>query len=76
MITFFIYVNDIIVIGDDQCEINNLKSFLGKEFKIKDLGHLRYFFGLKLLDPRKVYYYPRSSMFYIFSMTLVWVQTL
>lgn len=34
---FIFYLHDIVVTGDDQCKINNLKAFFGKEFKIKDL---------------------------------------
>lgn len=39
---------NIVVIDNDQCDINNLKSFLDKDFKIKDLGLLRYFHGIEV----------------------------
>ena len=41
-------MDDIIVTGDDHEEIQNLKSKLTKEFKIKDLGSLRYFLGIEV----------------------------
>lgn len=41
-------MDDIAIAGDDQCEINNLKAFLGKKFGIKDLGPLRYFLGIEV----------------------------
>ena len=43
-----IYVNEIIVTRDDHEEIYNLKGKLAKEFKIKDLGSLRYFLGIEI----------------------------
>ena len=42
-----VYVDDIIIIGDDQTEIQNLKNRLAAEFEIKYLGQLRYFLGKK-----------------------------
>nr|XP_016505705.1 PREDICTED: uncharacterized mitochondrial protein AtMg00810-like [Nicotiana tabacum] len=38
-----------IVIGTHQEEIDSLKSFLHETFKIKDLGRLHYFLGMKVL---------------------------
>ena len=42
-----VYVDDIVVIGNHE-EISHLKYLLSKEFEIKDLGHLRYFLGMKV----------------------------
>lgn len=44
-----VYVDNIILIGTNLEEINHLKSFLHNQFKIKDLGRLYYFEGLKIL---------------------------
>ena len=38
-----IYVDDIVITGDDVPEIKGLKEKLGKAFEVKDLGPLRYF---------------------------------
>ena len=45
---FIFYVDDIILIGDDKKEINNLKANLTSEFEIKDLGSLKYFMGMEV----------------------------
>ncbi|XP_019171418.1 PREDICTED: uncharacterized protein LOC109166974 [Ipomoea nil] len=42
-----IYVDDILVAGTDSSQIDRLKQFLDKTFKIKDLGHLNYFLGIE-----------------------------
>jgi transposase InsO family protein len=43
-----VYVDDIIVTGDDFAGIANLKQQLVKEFEIKDLGKLKYFLGIEV----------------------------
>ena len=43
-----VYVDDIIVTGDDMEEIHNLKKSLTKEFEINNLGTLRYFLGMEV----------------------------
>jgi len=43
----------IISAQNDKEEIDQVKKALNKIFKIKDLGDLRYFLGLKLQEVRK-----------------------
>lgn len=43
-----VYVDDIILIGDDKDEMNRLKKCMALEFDIKDLGPLRYFLGMEV----------------------------
>ena len=38
-----VYVDDIIVIGNDRVEIERIKKKLACDFEMKDLGNLRYF---------------------------------
>ncbi|XP_019198264.1 PREDICTED: uncharacterized protein LOC109192121 [Ipomoea nil] len=42
-----IYVDDILVAGTSITHINELKHFLDKSFKIKDLGNINYFLGIE-----------------------------
>jgi len=43
-----VYVDDIIITGDDEGEIKRLKENLSKEFEVKDLGQLKYFLGIEI----------------------------
>ena len=45
LIALIVYVDDIIVTGNDEEEIQRLKTYLSNEFEIKDLGSLKYFLG-------------------------------
>jgi hypothetical protein len=43
-----LYVDDMIITGNDEDTIHNLKQFLNSCFKIKDLGPLKYFLGIEV----------------------------
>ncbi|XP_061338805.1 uncharacterized mitochondrial protein AtMg00810-like [Gastrolobium bilobum] len=43
-----IYVDDIVLTGNDMEKIHRVKEFLDKQFKIKNLGPLRFFLGLEI----------------------------
>lgn len=48
-----VYVDDIILTGNDKEELVELKGHMAKEFEIKDLGPLRYFLGMEVARSRK-----------------------
>jgi hypothetical protein len=43
-----VYVDDVIVAGNSLTEIHKIKHTLDTEFKIKDLGQLKYFLGIEV----------------------------
>ncbi|XP_028105641.1 uncharacterized protein LOC114304706 [Camellia sinensis] len=47
-IALIVYVDDIVLIGDDVEEVPRLKEYLANEFEIKDLGSLKYFLGIEV----------------------------
>ena len=52
-IILFVYVDDIIITGDDAQGIIVVKQALGKSFDIKDLSPLRYFLGIEIVRSRR-----------------------
>ncbi|GKF26211.1 ribonuclease H-like domain-containing protein, partial [Tanacetum coccineum] len=45
-----VYVDDIIITGNSISEIEKFKVYLKSKFMIKDLGKLKYFLGIKVVD--------------------------
>ena len=43
-----VYIDDIVIIGNDSAGILCLKSHLHSQFQIKDMGPLKYFLGIKV----------------------------
>jgi hypothetical protein len=52
-----VYVDDIIITGNNDLAINQLKQFLEKKFFIKDLGKLKYFLGIEVARSKKKAYF-------------------
>ena len=47
-IAIHVYVNDLVLVGDDLAEINSMRYLLDDKFKIKDLGNLKFFLGMEV----------------------------
>lgn len=48
-----VYVDDIILTGDDKVELKSLQGKLAEEFEVKDLGALKYFLGIEFARSKK-----------------------
>jgi hypothetical protein len=48
IIALIVYVDDMVVTGNDPKEKKALQIYLSREFKMKDLGHLKFFLGIKM----------------------------
>ncbi|KAL9250908.1 Retrovirus-related Pol polyprotein from transposon TNT 1-94-like protein [Drosera capensis] len=61
-VVLLVYVDDIIITGDDTAGIAKMKSHLSKYFHTKDLGTLKYFLGIEIAKQGKSFIYtPRKS---------------
>ena len=47
-ILLLLYLDDMIITGDNLSSIQELKDFFNQQFEMKDRGHLSYFLGLKI----------------------------
>ena len=58
-----VYVDDIILTGNDNLELERLKKALIREFEIKDLGPRDTFLVWSLLDLRKVFSFLKENIY-------------
>ncbi|KAJ9552385.1 hypothetical protein OSB04_016430 [Centaurea solstitialis] len=47
-IATLIYVDDVVIVGNNSCRIQEIKKCLNEKFSIKDLGILKYFLGIEV----------------------------
>nr|GEV04290.1 ribonuclease H-like domain-containing protein [Tanacetum cinerariifolium] len=55
-LALLVYVDDIIITGNNVDEIKKFNVFLKSKFMIKDLGKLKYFLGIEVVDTEKGIY--------------------
>ncbi|GJT78965.1 putative RNA-directed DNA polymerase [Tanacetum coccineum] len=48
-LALLVYVDDIIITGNNNDEITKFKTYLNQKFKIKDLGELKFFLGIEVV---------------------------
>ena len=48
-----VYVDDMVITGDDEMEIGNLKKRLQAKFMVKHFGKFRYFLGMEVARSHK-----------------------
>ena len=56
-----LYVDDMIITGDDMQSIQDLKLFIGRQFEMKDLGPLNYFLGIEVSSSADGYYLTQAK---------------
>jgi len=62
IVVIIIYVDDLIITRDSDADIFDLKKLLKQKFEIKDLGELRYFLGIEVIQSPKGYGYYKGNM--------------
>nr|XP_016439694.1 PREDICTED: uncharacterized mitochondrial protein AtMg00810-like [Nicotiana tabacum] len=53
MVIILVYVDDLLIIGSNPQLVNDTKKTLQSQIKVKNLGELRYFLGIKVLRSQK-----------------------
>ena len=51
--TLLVYVDYVVVVGNDPTTIHRVKDYLNIVFRIKDLGNLKYFLGIEVARSKK-----------------------
>ena len=59
--SLLLYVDDMIITGDDMQGVQDLKHFLGRQFEMKDIGLLNYFVGLEVCSSTDGYYLTQAK---------------
>jgi len=56
-----LYVDDMLITGDDAEHVSLIKRHLSQQFQMTDLGPLSYFLGIEVLHSQKGYYISQSK---------------
>nr|GEU51147.1 putative RNA-directed DNA polymerase [Tanacetum cinerariifolium] len=61
-----IYIDDMVITGNDEEEIKTLKEGLFAEFEMKDQGNLKYFLGIEVLrSPKGIFICQKRKLIYL-----------
>lgn len=58
-----VYVDDIVITGNGTYEIESFRKFLSSKILIKDLGTLKYFLGIEVLENKSCIYLSQKMYF-------------
>jgi hypothetical protein len=61
IVILLLYVDDMIITGDDKTGISALQQYLSQHFEMKDLGSLSYFLGLEVSQDSEGYYLSQAK---------------
>ena len=53
VVVLVLYVDDILLIGNDVETLSNVKKWLPEQFQMKDLGEASYILGIQIIRDRK-----------------------
>lgn len=62
IIVVLAYVDDLLICGNDQSQIDALKQMLSIKFHMKDLGPVIYFLDLRLTEQKMGFFFPNKSI--------------
>ena len=65
MVFLVLYVDDILLIGNDVETLSNVKKWLVEQFQMKDLGEVSYILGIQIIRDRKNKLLALSQAYYI-----------
>lgn len=69
-----VYVDEIIITGNNVSVVNNVKKYLDEKFKIKDLGILQYFLGIEIVrNKNSLYLCQRKYVLDFFYLSMVYL---
>ena len=73
VVFFILYMDDILLIGNDVGKLSEVKVWLAKQFDMKDLGEAAYVLGIQIFRDRKNKYLALSQASYIDKMLVRYV---